>query len=363
MFYNIYNPSSWYTNMVHAGYISKYISLIENLYSPDLDLGYVSLRILELFAHSKALSVYKIFSEIKSTNLQMAYKNVHKKIQRFKALQLIEEKEIEGTEHGAKYYRLTEYGLYLLFLKRINGVYFDNFKFNKYNKIPDDPVDSSILRNYEHSALFETFLFPVANRDTITGLKGIVALAFFRYVHDCCKMIDEIISSKDIRGRVNWYIYSWNTSPNDLILDSLKEVFGLEHTDMEKAMMDKIDETTLKIFNKNFSVLIKLDLKRNKAVARLEKSKKKQYEYDIEIMGSNIEIISHREGKDRLLELQFQDARLTDLLACRIITQVGRYKSAKTNIFDVLSKDDKFMKLVDDLHGDLERGYDKLMKL
>jgi hypothetical protein len=292
----------------------------------------------------------------------MAYKNVHKKIQRFKTLHLIEETEIEGTEHGAKYYRLTEYGLYLLFLKRIDGVYFDNFKFNKYNKIPDDPVDSSILRNYEHSALFKTFLFPVANWDTITGLKDIVALAFIHYLHNCCKMIDEMLSSKEIRDRVKWYIYSWNTSPNDLILDSLKEVFGLEHTDMDKARMDKIDESTQKIFNKNFSVLMKLDLKRNKAVARLEKSKK-QYEYEIEIVGSNIEIISHRDGKDRLLELQYQDARLIEPLACRIITQVGRYKSSNIDIFDVLSKDDKFMNLVDDLHGNFERGYNKLMKL
>jgi hypothetical protein len=344
------------------GYMFKYISLIENSYSQNSDLGNVSLHILELFAHNKVLSVYRIFSEIKSTYLQMAYKNVHKKIQRFKALQLIEEKETGGTEHGAKYYRLTEYGLYLLFLKRIKGVYFDNLKLNKYHKIPDDPFDSSILENYEHSALFKTFLFPIVNKDTIAALKDIVAIAFFHYLHDCCKIVDDILRSKDMRNRINWYIYSWNTSPNDLILDSLKEVFALEHTDMASAKLDKIDEGTLKIFNKNFSILIKLDLKRKKAVARLEKSRK-QYEYNIEIMGSNIEIISHRDGRERLLELQFQEARLIELLACKIITQVGRYKPAKTDIFDALSKDDKFMNLVDDLHGDFEKGYNKLMKM
>jgi hypothetical protein len=348
--------------MVPGGYISKYISLIENSYSQDSDLGDVSLGILELFAHSKILSVYKIFSEIKSTHLQMAYKNVHKKIQRFKALQLIEEKKIEGTEHGAKYYRLTEYGLYQLFLKRINGVYFDILKLNKYGEITDDFVDRSILTNYEHSALFETFLFPVVNRDTITSLRDTIAIAFFDYLHDCCKIIDEMLRRKDIRGHINWYIYSWNTSPNTSILDSLKEVFDLEHIDMEKARMDKIDESTLKIFNKNFSVLIKLDLKRNKAVARLEKSKK-QYEYDIENMGSDIQIISHRDGRGKLLEVQFREARLIELLACKIITQVGRDKSAKTDSFDALSRDDKFMNLVDDLHGDFEKGYNKLMKL
>ena len=134
----------------------------------------------------------------------MAYKNVHKKIQRFKTLPLIEEKKTEGTEHGAKYYRLTEHGLYQLLLKRINGVYFDNLKLNKYHKIPDDHVDSSIFTNYEHSALFQTFLFPVVNRDTITGLKDTIAIAFFDYLHDCCKMIDEMLHRKDIRGRIEW---------------------------------------------------------------------------------------------------------------------------------------------------------------
>jgi DNA-binding PadR family transcriptional regulator len=318
--------------MIYGRYMFYgYLSLIENSYSRDSDLGDVSLAILELFAHSKVLSVYKIFSEIKSTHLQMAYKNVHKKIQRFKALQLIEEKKTEGTEHGAKYYRLTEYGLYQLFLKRISGVYFDKLKLNKHHKILDDPVDSSILGNYEHSTLFRTFLFPVVNRDTITGLKDIVAIAFFHYLHDCCKIIDEMLRRKDISGRINRYIYSWNTSPNALILDSLKEVFDLEHIDMEKAMMNKIDESTIKIFNKNFSVLIKLDFKRNKAVARLENSKK-QYEYDIENRGSDIQIISHRDGRDVLLEAQFQHTRLIELLSCKIITQVGRYKSVKTDI-------------------------------
>jgi hypothetical protein len=339
----------------------EYISLIKSSYSQDSDLGDVSLQILELFAHNKIMSAYKIFSEIKSTHLQTAYKNVHKKIQRFKALQLIEE-EIGGTEHGAKYYRLTEYGLYLLFLKKIKGVYFDNLKLNKYHKIPDDPFDSSILRNYEHSALFKTFLFPVVNRNTIAALKDIVAIAFFHYLHECCKMVDDIIRSKDMSNRVNWSIYSWNTRPNDLILDSLKEVLDLEHIDMKSAKLAKIDGSTLKISNKDVSVLIKLDHKRKKAVAKLEKSKK-QYEYDIEIMGSSIQIISHKDGREALLELQFQEARLIELLACKIITQVSRHKLAKTEIFDALSRDDKFMNLVNDFKVDFEKGYDKLMKL
>jgi hypothetical protein len=53
---------------------------------------------------------------------------------------------------------------------------------------------------------------------------------------------------------------------------------------MERARPDKVDENTIKIFNKNFTVRIKLDLKRNKAVARLENSNK-QYEYNIEKWG------------------------------------------------------------------------------
>ena len=56
----------------------------------------------------------------------MAYKNVHKKIQRFKTLRLIEEKKTEGTSMEQSSYQLTEHGLYQLLLKRINGVYFDN---------------------------------------------------------------------------------------------------------------------------------------------------------------------------------------------------------------------------------------------
>jgi hypothetical protein len=37
-------------------------------------------------------------------------------------MQLIEQKQVHNAEHGAKYYGLSEYGIYQLFLKRMGAI-------------------------------------------------------------------------------------------------------------------------------------------------------------------------------------------------------------------------------------------------
>jgi predicted transcriptional regulator with HTH domain len=96
----------------------------------------MALRILDIFAHHESLSAYQVFSKLKSSFFESAYKNVHKRIQRLQSLLLIEEikNKTVRAKHGAKYYRLTEYGIYKLFLDRVVGVYSDTLPRKKLKK-------------------------------------------------------------------------------------------------------------------------------------------------------------------------------------------------------------------------------------
>jgi hypothetical protein len=87
----------------------------------------------------------------------MAYKNVHKRIQRLESLQLIEKVEITESEHGAKYYRLTEAGIYELFA---------NFRRDSLTI-----AFPKILENYGNLAFFDTFLYPYFAQESLMSFK------------------------------------------------------------------------------------------------------------------------------------------------------------------------------------------------
>ena len=99
--------------------IIGYISLLGNLYKKDPKFDYATLNILEHFAWERCLSAYQICSKLKSTQFKMAYKNVNKRVNALVTSGLIQETEIidGNNKHNAKYYKLTEYGIYQLFLK------------------------------------------------------------------------------------------------------------------------------------------------------------------------------------------------------------------------------------------------------
>src|SRR6185503_9738869 len=99
--------------------IPGYISSILDSVSKDPLFDKSLLDTLQHFAWSKYVSSYQIFSNIQDTPWKMAYKNVHKKVNALLSAGLIQKTEIDdihSNRHKAKYYKLTEYGIYRLFL-------------------------------------------------------------------------------------------------------------------------------------------------------------------------------------------------------------------------------------------------------
>ena len=86
--------------------IIRYISELYNVSNRSPEIDSKSLDILELFAWEKSLSAYQICSKLKSTDLEMAYKNMNKRIHGLELLNLIKKTEANKgsvNKHNAKY--------------------------------------------------------------------------------------------------------------------------------------------------------------------------------------------------------------------------------------------------------------------
>jgi hypothetical protein len=91
-------------------------------------------------------------------------------------LQLIERVETKDAEHGAKYYRLTEAGIYRLFLS--TPTYTGSY------------LLTPALKNYGNLAFFKTFLYPYFERESLMSLS-----------------IARETAKDDIHHSLNWHLY------------------------------------------------------------------------------------------------------------------------------------------------------------
>src|SRR5215469_13683142 len=133
--------------------INEYIYLLHPSSTKDVDRK--SLDILEQFAWEKYLSAYQIYSNLKSTEMEMAYKNVNKRLNALLSSGLIHKIETDNinSKHSAIYYRLAEGGIYQLFLNKLNSLLVNQSDVRK--GTPSNAL--SFFKNYSDSKIFETF--------------------------------------------------------------------------------------------------------------------------------------------------------------------------------------------------------------
>jgi hypothetical protein len=176
-------------------YMSMLIELREE--RPKIEIGEAALLILSHFVHRKFSSTYQIYSELKKSPSSMAYKNVHKRIQRLEALKLIQKVKVKESQHGAKFYQLSEAGLYHLFLN-----------FSRPSFVLRFPT---ILENYGELAFFNVFLYPYFERKTLMSINKLVGkpmhlfedfnvilvFAIVSHLRMCCAAVQDFFSRLD----------------------------------------------------------------------------------------------------------------------------------------------------------------------
>jgi hypothetical protein len=141
------------------GTIESYVMNILEMHKYlGISLGDQAINILAEFSDKRYLSTYDVHKIFRTGGKPMDYKNVHKRIKRLESLGCIgrvksEDVKEEKPERGAKYYRISETGMFHLLI----------------NKYPTKNLHDILQTNGDYS-IFEAFLYPYFNKETFTSL-------------------------------------------------------------------------------------------------------------------------------------------------------------------------------------------------
>ena len=209
----------------------RYNHPLDRLQSIGINLKEDELGILELFVQTGALTTMEITKIIKSTKLEMAYKNVYYNRQQLKNKKLIENIGVKRKRNNEKYFRLTDDGIYQLFLRRLYGILLDQLSIKKGQ--PHISYVDSFLRFYGKNLVFETFLYPYFEEQTTSIDNFNLLIKLFSYVAECCKSLETAATARKI-ALLFIPKFSWNEVPgkgNKKLLESLSEISAVKQID------------------------------------------------------------------------------------------------------------------------------------
>lgn len=220
--------------------LGGYMSTVQGFKAYNTQLSRDQLHLLARFVSRRSFSTYDLFK-----SLRISYKNVHKKVQRLLALDLIQKKP--GVwRRDAKHYELTAQGLYYLFL---------NFSHISHWIVLNA---ASILSNYAGDILWATFLYPYIKLKTIKQIENIHFLFdIFNYLHECCTLVNQALSRWDVDTNTGRKIthreallgileYRTNALLFSLILEFISSRKGSELSDKERTIL-RLDDHFVKV--------------------------------------------------------------------------------------------------------------------
>jgi hypothetical protein len=354
--------------------IQRYILELSALYTKN-GVDSKSLDMLEQFAWEKHLSAYRIFSNLKSNRfMKMAYKNVNKRVNALLLSGLIQETEIddETNTHNAKYYKLTEYGIYQLFLNRLYSINVNQSDVRK-GKVPSSSA-LIFFRNYSNSKLFEIFIYPYIRKDSISAIGDYLLLLLYRYLNLCCGRIQKYLNGKNINIPVVDVVFSWNNIPgkdNEKLLMHLQQIFNLETVEPYNIKKDDTDENpTITVKTSSAHIVIRQDKVEKKAVVMSTyNSQFKRFQYDVFHLGGEV-MVGNRTPYEKSIKDIIYDAKMQieQLIYGLVYDFASSAKDPeKGNEFSyyakVLSDDNKFIKIVREIYEDRHTGFEKGYKM
>jgi len=143
--------------------VTGYISEIEKC--GEFVVGDKAMEILAYFSESDHMSAYDVFTAINKSGNKIAYKNVHKRVQRLLELNLIKPSG-KGKKHGAKLYSLTNCGVFQIVRNSNRGL-----------------IDPRFINRYKSHPLFEIFLIPLLEIESLNhSVVNALALRYLRSI-------------------------------------------------------------------------------------------------------------------------------------------------------------------------------------
>jgi hypothetical protein len=350
----------------------EYICLLYRSSKEDGELDKTSLDILEHFAWKESASSYQIYSDLKSTVLKKAYKNVNKWVNALLSSGLIHETEINDVDnkHKANYYRLSEYGIYQLFLNKLNSMLVNQSDVRRSKELSSNA--SVFFRNYNECLLFEIFLYPYFRKDTLFAVGDHLLWDLYRYLSTCCHNIERYLKYSKITDiPLVEKVFSWNRIPgkdNELLLSYLKQIFKLES--IEPYEIQKEDNKEYPTITVNTSsappIVIKLDKARNNVVvmSTADNGQYKELQYDVHHLGREM-VVGNRLPSEESIKHMVNDAeKQIEQLIYEFVYDLASSAtdSERGNEFlyycKILSRDHKFMRVVEEIYENRHKGFE-----
>jgi hypothetical protein len=360
--------------------LAGYISLLSRESSLEDEIDRTSLNFLEYFAWKKYVSSYQICVDIRHTPLKMAYKNVNKRVNGLVYLGLLEQVNIDNeNKHDANYYRLSEYGIYHLFLKRPNSVLINQSDLWTSNELSSNA--SVFFNNYINCKLFEIFLYPYFNKSTLFVIKDRFLWDLYPYLSSCCQKIERYLKHIKMReiSQIDVSLrevhFSWDRVPgkdNKLLLSQLAQLFKIEDLESNgRIKKDTVDGDfpTITVDTNSAPIIIKLDKKINEVRVMYSRNGNfQEYTYSVHLIGDEM-VVSNKIPQENYLNPIVDEAekQMQQLIYKFVSELASSPRNSETSYYyDVLSRDKKFMKVVKEIyekqHRSFESGYELLRK-
>ncbi len=272
--------------MEKFGYMLRMASIISRL--SEIDRG--TFNLLSIFTFHSHLSIYQINKMSERFGKKIAYKNTHKKVQKLIKLKLIERETDSSklsdrdSERGAKYYKLSEEGIFVLFYA---PDVFTNTNNNwdilnaEQKNIEDYEVQYKIeiYKNHKDCNFFRFFISPWISLNTIENLGEGLTIKIQMFLKNCCSIVkDKIISlsagffhsyglSKNVGSRherESQYIDLSSINEGGTMVDDsnlflfIRKIFSL---DLDIVKVKKIDKNHIIVTKSDDAELFQLNYK------------------------------------------------------------------------------------------------------
>jgi len=358
----------------------RYTSSLIEPYRKNTNLNETALNILGQFACEKYLSDYEI-SKLNSASHKVAYKNDSEEINVLSDSGIIQDTEgiVAKNKHGARNYTLTEYGIFRLFLDRQGSFREDQSVARKDRKSSPSQNALAFLDNYSDSALFEVFLYPYFKKETLLAIDPEILLELYKYLQSCCQSIARsILELTKYASEFYEKIFSWEKVPGE---DDMPLLCHLEHIlnlriDFYKIQKEEnIENPTITVYRPS-AAPIKIELDKAKNMVSVMSTADSQFklQYEVTQMDKNETWVNKRiPSTEAVVEIiNYAEKEITPIIyrfVCRLASLATTDAAASNKYsfyFDILSKDDKFMRVVqkvhEEMHKDFEKGYGMLSK-
>ena len=346
-----------------------YISVLRENYRKKPELDHISLNILEQFAWEKCLSAYGIHKKLNSSSdryyRKMAYKNLNKRVHELFSLGLI-----ERTSHGkivnyhnAEYYRLTEYGVYRLFLNRLSSIVVNQFNLRKSQEISINML--TFFNNYQNSTLFKLFIFPYFEKQTLIAIWNYLFFDLYCYLGESCHRIQPKLEHGIIPISETMFSLEKDSEQNDYKSLSLylKDKFNVEDiSPPEKNAGNAI--ITIRATH------TQIEIDKNKKEVKIISTANGRYEefkYGLYPQGTKILAMEKRASEEFLEDISNSARCEMEEIIYNLVYTLENKDPQRSSEFSyygkVLSADKKFMGAVERIYNDKHKGFEHGYKI